>query len=309
MGDTLKDCCHVLGATICLRKSYDMVAQAMAKPQPSWQEIEAPLFSMRSMGAEVDNDDENILPHIMDMLPRLPEHPRIRYAAILVISRYTQWINRHPANLAFQLQYVSAGFELADEMVSAAAAQAMKFMCQDCHTHLVPFLGQLHTFVTTVGDKLEQADMVEVSEAIGYVISSMPAEEGAGALQQFSQDLLQRVQAVAVEENPGKDGLMKAAGKSRIRAHESELAVPLLTSRRSGAARLAPHTNSRSRTIPPFMPPNRICCLPNSRYPTRPSCQDILHFRTCRLHPSTRITILPARSAPAGGAAVNGTNG
>lgn len=217
MGDTLKDCCHILGATTCLRKSYDMVASAMAKPQPSWQEIEAPLFSMRSMGAEVDNDDQEILPHIMDMLPRLPEHPRIRYAAILVISRYTQWINRHPSNLAFQLQYVSAGFEVADEMVSAAAAQAMKFMCQDCHSHLVPFLPQLHTFVTSVGDKLEQADMVEVSEAIGYVISSMPAEEGAQALQQFSQELLQRVQAVTVEENPGKDGLMRAAGKSHLR--------------------------------------------------------------------------------------------
>ena len=211
MGDTLKDCCHVLGATVCLRKSFDMVASALAKPSPTWQEIEAPLFSMRSMGAEVDNDDEEVLPHIMEMLPRLPDHPRIRYAAILVISRYTQWINRHPSNLAFQLQYVSAGFEIADENVSAAAAQAMKFMCQDCHSHLVPFLPQLHTFVGSVGDKLEQADMVEVMEAIGYVVSSMPAEEGAQALQQFSQPLLQRVQAASPTE--GKDGLMKVAGE------------------------------------------------------------------------------------------------
>lgn len=212
MGDTLKDCCHVLGATVCLRKSFDMVASALSKPTPSWQEIEAPLFSMRSMGAEVDNDDEEVLPHIMEMLPQLPDHPRIRYAAILVISRYTQWINRHPQNLAFQLQYVSAGFEIADENVSAAAAQAMKFMCQDCHSHLVPFLPQLHTFVASVGDRLEQADMVEVMEAIGYVVSSMPAEEAAGALQQFSQPLLQRVQAASPTE--GKEGLMKVAGKS-----------------------------------------------------------------------------------------------
>jgi transportin-3 len=190
-----------------------MVATALTKPSPSWQEIEAPLFSMRSMGAEVDNDDEEVLPHIMEMLPRLPDHPRIRYAAILVISRYTQWINRHPSNLAFQLQYVSAGFEVADESVSAAAAQAMKFMCQDCHQHLVPFLPQLHTFVGSVGDRLEQADMVEVMEAIGYVVSSMPAEDGARALQQLTQPLLERVQVIAAEENPGKEGLMKVAGE------------------------------------------------------------------------------------------------
>lgn len=200
MGDTLKDCCHVLGATTCLRKSYDMVTSALAKGSPSWQEIEAPLFSMRSMGAEVNPDDDEVLPHIMDILPELPEHPRIRYAAILVISRYTQWIDRHPQNLAFQLQYISAGFEMAEEEVSAAAAQAMKFMCQDCTQHLVPFLPQLHAFFSSVGDKLDQADMVEVCEAMGYVIASMPSEQGASALQRFCEPLIQRIQAAANSE-------------------------------------------------------------------------------------------------------------
>lgn len=197
MGDTLKDCCQVLGAPVCLRRSYDMVVSAMAKPNPSWQEIEAPLFSMRSMGAEVDPDDDEVMPHIMELLPKLPDHPRIRYAAILVISRYTLWIDRHPQNLAFQLQYISAGFDMADDEVSAAAAQAMKFMCQDCHQHLVPFLPQLHQFVVTVGEKLDQADMVEVCEAIGYVITSLPSAEAATALQQFCQPLIERVAVVA----------------------------------------------------------------------------------------------------------------
>lgn len=198
MGDTLKDCCHVLGAATCLRKSYQLVQVALAKQQQAtWQEIEAPLFSMRSMGAEVDPNDDEVLPHIMDMLPSLPDHPRIRYAAILVISRYTQWIDRHPQNLAFQLQYISAGFDMAQEDVSAAAAQAMKFMCQDCNRHLIPFLPQLHSFVSTVGDRLDQADMVEVCEAIGYVIKDMPPDQAATALQQFAQPLIQRIQTTA----------------------------------------------------------------------------------------------------------------
>jgi len=197
MGDTLKDCCQVLGAPTCLRKSYDLVVEAMSKPNPSWQAIEAPLFSMRSMGAEVDPDDDEVMPHIMELLPRLPDHIRIRYAAILVISRYTQWIDRHPENLAFQLQYISSGFDMADEEVSAAAAQAMKYMCQDCRSHLVPFLPQLHTFVTSVGQKLDQADMVEVCEAIAHVITSLPSTEAAAALQQFTQPLIETVHRVA----------------------------------------------------------------------------------------------------------------
>ncbi|KAG8974893.1 Nuclear import receptor, partial [Tulasnella sp. 427] len=56
MGDTLKDCCYVLGTDGCLLTTYEMITQALAKGsagQPvSWQDIEAPLFSMRSMGAE-----------------------------------------------------------------------------------------------------------------------------------------------------------------------------------------------------------------------------------------------------------------
>ncbi|TYJ52165.1 hypothetical protein B9479_007237 [Cryptococcus floricola] len=205
MGDTLKDCCSVLGAPTCLKKSYDLIVSAMSQPSPSWQEIEAPLFSMRSMGASVDPNDDEVLPHIMALLPKLPEHPKIRYAAILVISRYSQWLNRHPDNLAFQLGYVSAGFELADEQVSAAAAHAMKFICQDCTGHLVPFLGQLHGFVVGVGDRLDQGDMLDVCEAIGYVIEGMPADGGAQALQQFCEPLIQFIQPFASSDTPASE--------------------------------------------------------------------------------------------------------
>jgi transportin-3 len=293
MGDTLKDCCHVLGAPTCLRRSYELVTAALAKGSPSWQEIEAPLFSMRSMGAEVDPDDDEILPHIMDMLPKLPDHPRIRYAAILVISRYTQWIDRHPQDLAFQLQYISAGFEMAEEEVSAAAAQAMKFMCQDCNQHLVPFLPQLHTFISSVGDRLDQPDMVEVCEAIGYIISSMPAAQAAQALQQFCEPLIQRVQAVA--STPGvvaKTDVQKAAG-------ESDTSI-LLSSRRPRADRCVPFCRPHPRPIATILlrhMPRRIW---HPRRPPRPIRQAVLHLRTRGLRPSPRSRLLPSIGSRAG---------
>lgn len=134
MGDTLKDCCYVLGADTCLLATYDMITAALARgPNAvSWQEIEAPLFSMRSMGAEVDPTDDKAVPKIMDLIPSLPPHPRVRYAALLIISRYTQWINRHPEYIPHQLQYISAGFEDSDTEVNAAAGQALKYLCEDC---------------------------------------------------------------------------------------------------------------------------------------------------------------------------------
>lgn len=293
MGDTLKDCCHVLGAPTCLRKSYDLVVEAMQKPSPSWQEIEAPLFSMRSMGAEVDPDDDEVLPHIMALLPTLPDHPRIRYAAILVISRYTQWIDRHPQNLAFQLEYISSGFNLAQEEVSAAAAQAMKFMCQDCSRHLVPFLPQLHAFIGTVGDKLDQSDLVEVSEAIGYVISGMEAAESVRALQQFAEPLIARVQAVVAMADPQKADLQRAAGEFWPLVSPSYKAD---RSRRYGATGCSCPNRPYWQIHPRILLPYRLTDLGRTRLPLIPLRQTLLHLRTSRILNTTRPQILSPSS-------------
>ncbi|KAI0660358.1 ARM repeat-containing protein [Cubamyces menziesii] len=203
MGDTLKDCCYVLGTETCLIAAYEMITNALSKgPNASWQEIEAPLFAMRSIGAKVDPNDDKAVPKIMDLIPSLPPHPRVRYAALLIISRYTEWINKHPDYIPFQLQYISAGFEDSDQEVNAAAGQALKFLCQDCKRHLVEFLPQLHTYLATMGNKLVQDDKVQVYEAIAYVISAMPMEQAAQSLRTFSLDILEHVHALSAKTTP-----------------------------------------------------------------------------------------------------------
>lgn len=139
MGDTLKDCCYVLGSTECLKRSFELIQGALqaaaatgAEAGRTWQAIEAPLFSLRSMGAEVDPNDNDAVPLIMSLLPSLPAHPKVQYAAILVIGRYTEWIDQHPEHMEFCLQYVSKGFESSDKEVAAASAQSMRYLCKDC---------------------------------------------------------------------------------------------------------------------------------------------------------------------------------
>ena len=136
MGDTLKDCCFVLGTENCLAEVVRIISQAVAdgnsgKPV-AWQDIEAPLFSLRSMGAEVDPRDDNMIPKIMDLLPLLPDHPRVLYAALLVIARYSEWTSKHPSYIPFQLQFVSNGYQSSDSEVTAAASHAMVYLCMDC---------------------------------------------------------------------------------------------------------------------------------------------------------------------------------
>lgn len=143
MGDTLKDCCYVLGTEQCLLETLKLVQAALAQgPDTPWQEVEAPLFAMRSMGAEVNPNDEHAVPIIMRLIPTLPTHTRIRYAALLIVSRYTEWINAHPDYISPSLQYISAGFEDTDQDVIGAAGQALKYLCQDCKQVLsiVPYI-------------------------------------------------------------------------------------------------------------------------------------------------------------------------
>ncbi|KXN83654.1 hypothetical protein AN958_01220 [Leucoagaricus sp. SymC.cos] len=214
MGDTLKDCCAVLRTHNCLMAAYQMINTALAKGPSlvTWQEIESPLFAMRSMGAEIDSGDEVAVPKILDLIPQLPSHPRVRYAALLIIARYTEWINLHPQYIQPQLQYVSGGFEDTDVEVNAAAGQALKYLCQDCKQHLVDFLPTLHTFLnSSTGTKLIQDDRRQVYEAIAHVISAMPLERAAESLRTFALDILSVIHAITNKTNPSKEEIDQAS--------------------------------------------------------------------------------------------------
>jgi transportin-3 len=216
IGETLKDCCTVLGATTCLRRSYEIISSSLAAAvargqEPKWQDIEAPLFSMRSMGAEVDPRENEIVPQIMDLLPQLPLHSKIRYAAILVVGRYTDWINFHPEYIQFQLPYVSAGFDSPDFEVSAAAAQTMKYLCKDCSHHLVPYLPQLHTFFKSVTNKLGPEDLLDLTAAIGHIIAVMPATEAPSALQLFCMPNIETIHSLSINPTPATKSELDSA--------------------------------------------------------------------------------------------------
>jgi transportin-3 len=137
MGDVLKDCCKVLGTSVTLGKSFSLLSSLLDRGMSaSWQEIEAPLFSFRTMGSVVPDNENEIIPKVMELIPSLPEHPKIRYAATLVIGCYSVWTKLHPQYIPAQLTYISRGFD--NQEVAAAAAMALKFLCRECSTVCIP---------------------------------------------------------------------------------------------------------------------------------------------------------------------------
>ncbi|KAF9217935.1 Nuclear import receptor [Podila verticillata] len=195
MGDVLKDCCLILGSRVTLGKAYMLITQAASSPNPKWQEVEAPLMALRSMGSQVEPEENEVLPEIMKLLSQLPDHPKIKYAATLVIARYGSWTDRHPEFIEYQLSFISSGFE--NEDVVAASALALKLLCKECSTHLLNYLNQLHTFFVGVTNKLSDTDLLEVTEAVAHVVAAVPNENLANVFKMFCLPIAQQLAELA----------------------------------------------------------------------------------------------------------------
>ncbi|KAI8598175.1 armadillo-type protein [Dissophora ornata] len=198
MGDVLKDCCLILGSRIPLGKAYMLITQAASMTPAKWQEVEAPLMALRSMGAQVEPEENEVLPEIMKLLSQLPEHPKIKYAATLVIARYGAWTDKHPEFIQYQLQFISSGFE--NEEVVAASALAMKLLCKECSIHLLNYLNELHSFFVGVTKKLKATDLLEVTEAVAHVVAAVPNAELAQVFQMFCLPIAQQLASLASKD-------------------------------------------------------------------------------------------------------------
>jgi transportin-3 len=224
LGDTLKDCCQVLGARECLTRSLQMIEELLAQASaagasgagPKWQDIEAPLFSMRAMGRVADMQDNDVTPRIMDIVSALPEHPKVKYAGLLVVCRYTEWVAAHPERIPPVLSYISSGLQGAHiEDTGAAAAQALNYLCQDCAHLLLPYLPQLYDFFHSVsGEALPNSDLMQVTEAIALVVAGIQgADERTSTALHFLQPLLQALQAFAASTESSSEAIGKATSK------------------------------------------------------------------------------------------------
>jgi transportin-3 len=214
MGDVLKDCCEIMGVTECLTKVLDRIkawmaayaSQATASSVPHWQQLEAPLFSMRAMGRMVDKDEDIILPQIMPLIVQIPHHEKLRFATIMVLGRYTEWTSNHPELLGAQFGYIVSSFETDSKEVVRAAAMAMKFFCTDCKHLLGSQVIDLQNFYNLTLDKLPGISQEELTEGVASVVAVQPPAQIYELLKLYCNPLMARLIALAkqAKDNDGK---------------------------------------------------------------------------------------------------------
>ncbi|KAL9051098.1 MAG: hypothetical protein Q9162_006222 [Coniocarpon cinnabarinum] len=182
MGDVLKDCCEVLGASACLRKPYELIerwvsshsAQVQQGLVPDWQALEAPLFSMRAMGRMVEAEEAIMLPRLIPLITQIPDQEKVRFQAVMVLGRYTEWTAQHPETLQDQLQFILAAFDHPSKDVVQAAALSLQWFCFDCAELLRDHVSQLQQFYERVIHRLSVGSQQEVTEGVAAVVAVQP---------------------------------------------------------------------------------------------------------------------------------------
>ncbi|KAK3374484.1 armadillo-type protein [Lasiosphaeria ovina] len=236
MGDTLKDACQVMGVSECLTKVHNAIklwretygSQATQTAVPHWQALEAPLFAMRAMGRMVDKNDSTILPQIMPLLVQIPvNNEKLRFAAIMVFGRYTEWTSAHPDFLQPQFQYIVASFQTDSQEILRAAAQGFKYFCVDCKDLLGSQVIQLQTFYDQILDKLPDPSKEEMTEGVASVIGVQKTEDMFKLLKLYCDPLVQRLMDRA---NTATDDAAKVALADQINllTHFIQQVVPYM---------------------------------------------------------------------------------
>ena len=220
MGDSLKDCCEIMGVTECLTKVLERLeiwmssygSQATLTIVPHWQQLEAPLFAMRAMGRMIDKDEDIILPQIMPLLVQVPAHEKLRFATIMVLGRYTEWTANHPEFLEPQFNYVISSFNTDSKEIIRAAAMSLKFFCSDCKHLLGGQVVQMQTFYDQTLDQLPGVSQEEMTEGVATVVAVQPTSETYQLLKLYCDPLLARLMRKA---NDAKDeeGELAVAGE------------------------------------------------------------------------------------------------
>lgn len=205
LGDVLKDCCEVIGVTECLQKSYVLIekwvsqygSQASAGNVPNWQELEAPLFSMRAMGRQVPPDENIMLPRLIPLIVQIPEQEKVRFQAVMALGRYTEWTAQHPDTLQDQLNFIMGAFQHPSKEVVRAAALSFKFFCNDCADLLKGYMPQIQQFYEANLEALPSTSQEETTEGVASVLAKQPLETLYQSMKLCCDPIVKRLMSMA----------------------------------------------------------------------------------------------------------------
>ncbi|KAK9830032.1 hypothetical protein WJX72_009312 [[Myrmecia] bisecta] len=242
VGDTLQDAAAVLGADRTLRLLLEPLQSVSAGGQFDWRTAEAALYCIRAVHKSTPNAGDAMLLSLFASLPQLPQIAPLQYTAAMTVAGYADWLAAtlragHGQDIIPQLlQMLTQG--LTGKESAGAAAVALRHICDACAQHMgvcLEALMQLYQRVQSCGTAsttgssdlaTTEADVQQVIEAAGLVVSALPADQRRAGLQALLMPILQPLEAML--QQPSANG-SSTAGTASQRQEVSLALVERLT--------------------------------------------------------------------------------
>ena len=205
VAETVEDCCRLLGGHAVLlnlgkrlKEECHKVSSLSPQQQLSeWHGIESCLYAMQSVSRYIGDDEDKILPFIMDLIPRLPpDVPQMRCTANLTVGKYALWLDSHTAHLQPLMPYLAQG--LSVPRCASSAAIAIKELCESCNKHLSlgdPVLDLYDGIIAAQQQSmlLDLRDELEVLEGACKAISRQLMDQAASGQPDTSSNYTNRL--------------------------------------------------------------------------------------------------------------------
>jgi len=138
--DTLEDCCRLLGGDLVLQNigmklqsEIQLLSSIVSQEErvQKWYGIESCLLSLNSTSKYIPNDEKQVIPFVMKLLPDLPTTASyLRTTANHFVGGYAPWLARNSEFLQPILPFLAQG--LSEPKCSSSAALAIKYLCESC---------------------------------------------------------------------------------------------------------------------------------------------------------------------------------
>ncbi|MED6277607.1 Importin-13, partial [Characodon lateralis] len=205
ISDTLMYVYEMLGAEL-LSNLYDRLGRLLMDPQESaaWQDTEALLFGFQSIAETIDVNYSDVIPGLIGLIPRINiSNAMLADTVMYTIGSLAEWLADHPVMLGGILPMVLRG--LVKPELSVSSISTLKRICRECRQDLAPYAQDILTVSQDVLVKEihESSQCMWLMQALGFLLSALPAEEVLGRLHSLITPHIQQLDSLALQEpNP-----------------------------------------------------------------------------------------------------------
>uniref|UniRef100_A0AAQ5X220 Importin N-terminal domain-containing protein n=1 Tax=Amphiprion ocellaris TaxID=80972 RepID=A0AAQ5X220_AMPOC len=167
-------------------------------------DTEALLFGFQSIAETIDVNYSDVIPGLIGLIPRINiSNIMLADTVMYTIGSLAEWLADHPVMLGGILPMVLQG--LVKPELSVSSVSTLKRICRECRLDLGPYAQDILTVSQDVLVKEihKSSQCMWLMQALGFLLSALPAEEILGRLHSLITPHVQQLDTLAQQEpNP-----------------------------------------------------------------------------------------------------------